>query len=215
MPEGTSTARTGLPPLARPLIEALHRRARRPVEIAREARAEQRVDREIGGIERDGLERRDRAVPGRARPKPRRRAAPRRRPSSPSWTKNPLAFSSRAATKPSPPLLPGPHKTAMRPWRGASRLASSATAAPACSISSRPGVPPAIVRRSASPISALVSSSGADIIRRHAKALPAARAALPKLTKPAAGTQIWRRCVPPLFGRVVCSSAISTAHETL
>ncbi len=50
-------ARIGFPPLARPLIEALDRRARRPVEIARETRAEQRVDGEIGRIERNGLDR--------------------------------------------------------------------------------------------------------------------------------------------------------------
>ncbi len=70
-----------------------------------------------------------------------------------------LGQQTRAATKPSPPLLPGPATTATCDpggWRAATR---SATARPAFSISSMPGTPPAIVRRSASAISAVVSSS--------------------------------------------------------
>ena len=62
--------------------------------------------------------------------------------------------------KPSPPLPPGPQRMATRPALRAMRAASSATAAPARSIRTMPGIPPAIVIRSASPISAGVSNSG-------------------------------------------------------
>ena len=79
----------------------------------------------------------------------------------------------RAATKPSPPLLPGPATTAMRlpgGWRAATQ---SATARPARSISARPATPLAIVRRSACAISAVLSNSiiGAQYrrIRRRAR----------------------------------------------
>jgi hypothetical protein len=64
----------------------------------------------------------------------------------------------RAATKPSPPLLPGPATIVTD--RPCLRIdTASATARPAFSISVIPGVPPAIARRSASVISALVRTS--------------------------------------------------------
>src|SRR5262249_18567144 len=65
----------------------------------------------------------------------------------------------RAATKPSPPLLPGPATTATRTPGGWRAATVSATERPAFSISSMPATPPAIVRRSASAISAGVSHS--------------------------------------------------------
>ena len=103
-----------------------------------------------------------------------------RRPRRPSSTGKPRPASSRAATNPSPPLLPGPHRTTIRPRDRASRAASSATARPAASIRTGPGVPPAIVRRSASPISAGVSSSGcfegSSMGRRWPAAAPGASA---------------------------------------
>src|SRR5262245_12106730 len=64
----------------------------------------------------------------------------------------------RAATKPSPPLLPGPATTTTRAPGGWRVATASATARPACSIRVRPGVPAAIVRRSASAISAGTTS---------------------------------------------------------
>ena len=62
--------------------------------------------------------------------------------------------------KPSPPLPPGPQRMAIRPRDLASRAASSATASPARSMSTMPGVPAEIAKRSALLISAGVRSSG-------------------------------------------------------
>ena len=67
----------------------------------------------------------------------------------------------RAATKPSPPLLPAPQRMSTRAWAGRSAAASSAsaaaaTAAPACSMSHSPGVPRRWARRSAPRISSAV-----------------------------------------------------------
>ena len=61
----------------------------------------------------------------------------------------------RAATKPSPPLLPGPHSTTTgrRAWCA---VTASATARPAASIRSMPGTPAAIAAASARAISAQV-----------------------------------------------------------
>ncbi len=88
-------------------------------------------------------------------------ASPRkaaRSPASATRTRQPRSARIRAATKPSPPLLPGPHSTAS--GRGGQRRATaSATARPACSISTMPGTPEAIVSRSASPICCGVSSA--------------------------------------------------------
>ncbi len=72
-------------------------------------------------------------------------------PSSATRTFQPRSARSRAATNPSPPLLPGPHSTAT--GRGDQRReTASATASPAFSISATPETPPAIVKRSATPI---------------------------------------------------------------
>ncbi len=92
-------------------------------------------------------------------------ASPRRvcrSPRSATRTGQPRSANSRAATNPSPPLLPGPQRitTGRRDQR---RATVSATARPAFSISALPDTPPAIVSRSASPISA----GGNSACRRH------------------------------------------------
>ena len=92
-------------------------------------------------------------------------ASPRsaaRSPRSATSTAIPAAARRRAATNPSPPLLPGPHRTRTRPSPAlAPAIAStrSATAAPARRIRSRPGVPAAIAAASARRISSVVSNS--------------------------------------------------------
>lgn len=87
-----------------------------------------------------------------------------REPKRPSEISMPCSASSRAATKPSPPLLPGPQTTKTRARTGIgctrSRKASRAMAPPARSIKTMPGVPAAIVKRSADAISSFVRSSG-------------------------------------------------------
>ena len=79
-------------------------------------------------------------------------------PSSASVTGQPSAFSKRAITKPSPPLLPGPQT--IRTGRPAHRRRISATTAvPAASIRRSPDVPAEMASRSASYICAVVRSS--------------------------------------------------------
>ncbi len=61
-------------------------------------------------------------------------------------TRAPCRASLRAATKPSPPLLPGPQRTRIGPWfqrpaATARARPAAATAVPACSISRMPGTP--------------------------------------------------------------------------
>src|SRR5204862_5535897 len=81
-----------------------------------------------------------------------------RAPSSATRTGQPRSVNTRAATNPSPPLLPGPHSTSAGCF-GQRRATASATARPAFSISAMPATPPAIVSRSASPICCGVSSA--------------------------------------------------------
>ena len=147
----------------RPFIDTQDQSLSLPIEIAAKARAEERVDRESGRIEIKFLDGEDLAGPILGGKRGVALQAVARAKQSELDGKSRRA-SRRAATKPSPPLLPGPQKTAMRPWRGTSRVASRATAAPACSISTEPGVPPAMVSRSASVISALVKSSGREVL---------------------------------------------------
>src|SRR5262249_28260368 len=75
-------------------------------------------------------------------------------------TRTPHSRKARAATWPSPPLFPLPDTTTTRrPYvPPISCRTVHATARPARSMSTSTGVPPAIVRRSASPISAGVST---------------------------------------------------------
>ena len=82
-----------------------------------------------------------------------------RGPSSARRTGHPQRLRYRATTKPSPPLLPGPHSTStgLAPKR---RTISSATARPARSISSSDGTPAATASASARYISSVVRSSG-------------------------------------------------------
>ena len=69
-----------------------------------------------------------------------------------------ISRNTRAATNPSPPLLPGPHTTATWP-HGAIWPAAAATARPAVSISVSPGRPmSSIVARSSALISAAVTT---------------------------------------------------------
>jgi len=87
-----------------------------------------------------------------------------RSPSNPKRTVQPRSAIRRPTTNPSPPLLPGPHRMATFPVSSPNRSraalqASSATAKPAASINSIPGVPPLIVKRSASPSSSGVKSA--------------------------------------------------------
>ena len=85
-----------------------------------------------------------------------------RRPNNPSRTGQPASASSRAATKPSPPLLPGPQSTAT--GRGAQRRTMAcATARPAFSISVSPGVPARAAAASAAYISATEKSARAPM----------------------------------------------------
>src|SRR5262249_60646146 len=70
----------------------------------------------------------------------------------------PLGAKNRPKTTPPPPLSPGPATTTTR-RQSTALQATSATARPAFFINLKPGMPPAIVRRSASAISAVVSNS--------------------------------------------------------
>src|SRR5262245_46691488 len=78
-----------------------------------------------------------------------------RSPNRATRTGHRLTCRCRAATKPSPPLFPGPHSTTTG-CRGWCNVTASATARPAASIKSMPGTPPAIAAESARPISAQV-----------------------------------------------------------
>ena len=125
-------------------VDGFDDRPRLAVDVARKARPEDGVDDSVrlGKIDACG---------GRASPANREAAiaaSPRnasRRPRRPSSTAKPHSARRRATTKPSPPLLPGPQRTTIRPPDRTTRAASSATARPAASISTIPGVPPAIV----------------------------------------------------------------------
>ena len=96
------------------------------------------------GGQRRRRRRRSGRASGRGRWRRRRAAAPGRRGAR-RVTARPAAASRRAATKPSPPLLPGPATTSTGP-SGTSAAAASATARPAASISVMPGMPAAMAR---------------------------------------------------------------------
>ena len=81
-------------------------------------------------------------------------------PSSARRTSRPCSARCRAATNPSPPLLPGPQRTSAGPGQPR-RKTASATARPAFSISSTPETPASMARRSARYISSVVSSASA------------------------------------------------------
>ena len=91
-------------------------------------------------------------------------ASPRRRSRGAreaTRTFQPDAANTFAATNPSPPLLPGPHRTTVG-RADQRRIASRATAVPALRIRSTPGVPAATVKRSASCICATRSRAVGD-----------------------------------------------------
>ena len=97
------------------------------------------------------------------------RASPLRSEASPrsaTVTSRPSAMRRRAATNPSPPLLPGPARTRTGP--SAPRpVATSATAFPAASMRVMPGTPAAIARASALAICAAVSNSFMSASRKR------------------------------------------------
>ena len=84
----------------------------------------------------------------------------------------PHPASTRAATNPSPPLLPGPARIrtglSSRPLNATSARAAAATAVPACSMSFSPGMPSACALRSA-PVIASARDRGARGGRRPAQ----------------------------------------------
>ncbi len=97
-----------------------------------------------------------------------------------TWTRRPSSLRWRAATNPSPPLLPRPHTMTMGRSRPASvrRAAASATARPAFSISVRPGTPrSSIALRSNSRICCVVtiftSRRSPAVGSRHGRRSPA------------------------------------------
>ena len=67
-----------------------------------------------------------------------------------TWTFAPLWAACLAMTNPSPPLLPLPHRMTMcRFWSSPNRFSTARVApCPAASMSSMPGTPPSIARRS-------------------------------------------------------------------
>ena len=129
--------------------------------LAREAGAEDRIDDPGGAVERTGDRTARAACPEALVVGP--RVAPQLvgQPSSSTRASRPSSRSSRAATNPSPPLLPLPHTTAISPV-GASCWATSASPAPARSISSRPGIPSSPIAHSSSARCCAASGSGSS-----------------------------------------------------
>ena len=156
-PLGTSTARTGLPA---PLMAATASAAapsmvrERPAPNMASMMTSAPLSAAAGRVSISPSQR-----PAMAAASPRRAS---RLPSSHTRTPWPCSRSIRAATKPSPPLLPGPQRTATEKRAPPSSAAAAATARPAASISAKPGVPALMARRSARPISSVVSSSCPD-----------------------------------------------------
>ncbi len=132
------------------------RRARRPADRARRQTARRRRHRPAPG-RRDWPLRPFRSNARRRSPH-RPSAARGCRPAGPAPDRLRSARR-RAATNPSPPLLPGPATTTILLPGGCREATRSATARPAFSIRSMPGTPPAIASRSASAISVAVRSS--------------------------------------------------------
>ena len=164
-------------------IDPLDDRSRGAVDVAREACAKQGVDHAIGAG-RDRCPRRRGPGLDSARPRaPDRLSALRAGRGARARPRSRACAKRRAATKPSPPLPPGPQRTTIRPRDFASRAASSATARPARSMSAMPGVPAAMAKRSASPISAGVRVPGASEDRAWLARVLAARLAARKRAK--------------------------------
>ena len=117
-PEGTSTASTA-PPARGEGVDPLDDRPRLAVDVAREPCAEERVDHAVGAVESRVAARRGPAPRSERRRSAASPPSASRRPRRPSSTRKPRRARSRAATKPSPPLLPGPQRTTIRPPRRA------------------------------------------------------------------------------------------------
>ena len=129
-PEGTSTATTRPPPRAKALIRSTIVRASPSMSRARPAPKRASID-AVRAAESDVRGGRHAARRSGRRRSRRRRGAPRAGRGGRVRPDSRARASSRAATKPSPPLLPGPQRTTIRPRERASRAASSATASPA------------------------------------------------------------------------------------
>ena len=128
-----------------------------------------------------------------------RRASPRsasRGARQPSRTTTPASRRIRAATNPSPPLLPGPHSTATGP-PASRRRTTAATAAPALSIRSMPALPRAIASASARPISATDSSARPGAAISTPSAAPERRAPTRPRPAPHRAAVRCRRCRAP------------------
>ena len=126
------------------------------IHVARQAGAEHGVDHQLRARRLRRRERCGRTTPVRAASAasdPARGGA-----SAASATGQPSCANSRAATYPSPPLLPGPASTSVRHGRNRCWMAR-ATARPAFAISVGPGTPSAGEAASARAISSGVSSS--------------------------------------------------------
>ena len=164
-PDGTSTATTGPARRGQRLDHGQRHAVKRPGQPG----AEQRVDDELGAVQARDRERLDRARPSRRGPG---RVALERllgRTRLATRTGQPARCSSRATTQPSPPLLPGPHRTSV--GRGAKRaVIARVTARPAFSISQGPGRPPAIAARSTA---AMAAGGRSDAVGAHAPRLGA------------------------------------------
>ena len=158
MPEGTSTARIGLSGSLRPCIETQNRSFGRSIESAGKAGAEQRVDCEIGSVEINVLDRMNSACPasGGERGVALQTLS---RAKQPKVNSKALSREQARGDEAIAAIVARPAKNRDAAMARGKPAASFATAAPACSISKEPGVPPAMVSRSASAISALVSSS--------------------------------------------------------
>ena len=167
-----------------------------PVDRAREAGAEQRIDDERGALEA------------------RRPTAPRPAPSSGAAAAAASPFSAAALAEQREPHRPaalrqdarrdeavaaivaGTAQHADRPRAASAAMIASATARPAFSISAMPGMPPAIVSRSASPISCGVKSAW----RRQASEASLIGAQVGSRRDSLTGERCYRRPAPHIYG---------------
>ena len=143
--------------------------SRLAVDIPREPRSEERVDDEI----RRGRIRPPRRVDRRrSKSTPRRAASPVRpapgAPRSATATYTPRSARRRAATKPSPPLLPGPQTTRTLPLPATSGQRHRRPLALPSPSARSPGCRPRMVRASAS----FIARKSVRRIFRHSRSLP-------------------------------------------
>ena len=143
----------------RPFVETLDHRLGGSIEIAGKTRAKQRVDGETNRFEINLLDGADTACPAAGSG---RRVAPQTlaRAKQTEVDRKALAREQAGGDESHRRhCCPGRKKPRSGNWEGQGGRPRLATAAPACSISEEPGVPPAMVSRSASAISELLSSA--------------------------------------------------------